>query len=345
MSCRGWIWGVLLLCAALFVGCGRGSSDEVADDETETSEEVAADEEEDTGSTTTARRRKKPAKKKGPHLGGIPLDAFADRPIVTVATPSAAPSPAPSAAPAPMPAATVEAAAAASGGWDALITAEDVQSEIKHIRQGMSTSLMSVSKYNGAYKGPIPQHMSVLAALAAIVAEQNMDISWKPDAIYIRDMAAEVQSKANGLGNEPFEATQKAWEELDAFLSGNKPVKLPESAPRLPFSEVTKRSAAMRRMEHAFNTLKQNFGSADDIKKDPEKATHEAAILATLTRIIGMEGYDLADDEEYKGYVQALEKSNAELLASIKSGDFTAFSDSLSRANRTCGECHTSFKP
>ena len=97
MCRRGWVLGVLLLLGgALVVGCGRGSSEATADEETEAPEEVAADE--DSGSTPTARRtRKKPAKKKGPHLGGIPLDAFADRPIVTVATRASA-SPAPTTA-------------------------------------------------------------------------------------------------------------------------------------------------------------------------------------------------------------------------------------------------------
>ena len=102
-------------------------------------------------------------------------------------------------------------------------------------------------------------------------ARKPMDVSWKPDAHYIRDMAADVQAKANGLGDEPYEATQKAWEELDAFLSGNKPAKLPESAPKIPFSEVTKRGPAMRRMEIAFDTLKATVGSADDLKKEQEK--------------------------------------------------------------------------
>lgn len=344
--------GILLLGMTLTTGCGRGPEPETASVDEAELDAAEVDDDEPAmaeGGSTPARKRgrHKPLKKKGPHIGGIPLDAFADRPVVTVATPMAPPpATAQPASETPMTAAPAEPPPAAGGGWEMLITADDIQAEVKSIRLQMKESLGSVSKYNGVYRTVIARSMSVLSGLAEIVAEQPLTLSWKPNAKYIRDMAGEVQAKASGLGNEPYAATQAAWEELDAFLDGNKPAKLPESPETLPLPTVVKRSSAMQRMEEAVNELKSSFGSAEAIKKDPEKAAHLAAVLATFSKIIGMDGYDSADDDEYKAFVQALMKSNAELQAAVKTADFTAFSDSLSRVNKTCNECHSAgFKP
>lgn len=228
-----------------------------------------------------------------------------------------------------------------------MITADDIQAEVKEIRLQMKDALTSVTKYNGQYKKTIPRCMSVLAGLAEIVAGQpSLSLSWKPNAKYIRDMAGGVQEKASGLGNEPYAATQAAWEELEAFLDGNKPSKLPESPETLPLPTVVKRGSAMQRMEEITGELKNAFGSADALKKEPEKAAHLSAVLTTFSKIIGMEGYDSSDDDEYKAFVQTLMKANGELQAAVKTADFTGFTDSLSRINKTCNECHTAgFKP
>ncbi len=269
-------------------------------------------------------------------LGGASTAAAAS------GTPEASVKPPEMSADKPKPDAPTEGGASKPGGWD-LVTADVVTVEVKQVKTRMADSLSNVNKYNGQYKKNIRMDASVLAAIATIVGTKNDGASWKGDAKYVRDLSANVIKEASGLEKKHYDATKTAWEDLDGLLSGNKPAKLPDSAPEVPFSETVNRGGAMLRMDKAYELLKQ-FSTADALKKNQEMALHEAAILAVLTKVVASPGYPDIEEEDYQKIATAMEQYSAEAMTAAKEQNFAAYGDALSRMGKSCTECHTNYK-
>lgn len=273
-------------------------------------------------------------------LDKSPLGAAAA--AVETGTPTTPARPAGMSADTPKPEAPAEGGTSKSGGWD-LVTANMVTGEVKQIKTRMAESLSNVNKYNGQYKKNIRMDASVLAAIATIVGTKNDGASWKGDAKYVRDLSSNVIKEASGLEKKHYDATKTAWEDLDGLLSGNKPAKLPDSAPEVPFSETVNRGGAMLRMDKAYELLKQ-FSTADALKKNQELALHEAAILAVMTKVVASPGYPDIEEEDYQKIATAMEQYSVEAMNAAKEQNFAAYGDALSRMGKSCTECHTNYK-
>ena len=368
-----------LACAGfLMTGCGGGDVATDEEEEEESEEEVAdageegegEDEEYEEEEVTPVKRKSKPEtpkekpkpKRKGPMIGDIPLDVW-DPSTVAVAgnrtptgggnnTPApAAPKEAPAKGGGDMPAekpAEKPAAAASSGGgddWKSVISNDTIVDETKKIKARLTDSLQNVGKYNGNYKDGISVDGAVMATLAGIViANPEVSVTWKGDAPHVRDVASEVSKKAKGLGQASFDPTKQEWDKLEALLSGNKPPGLSDAAPVIPFSEVAGRGPIMKRMEKAFQWMKSNIASEENMKKSAEQITNEASILAALAKVVATPGYNSADEDEYKGYVNEMIKANLDVLQAIKNEDFKAFTEANSRSQKACNDCHQDYR-
>ena len=344
-SCRLSALVVIILCGLLCCGCGK-KTQPVESTESESTDSSSGEGE----STATAKAAKPTAVKPDEVWFENPLKIAGEKtpvgggttPAIATATPATTATPVTTAA--PPPSGDTPAAASGGNGWESLITGDIIANEIKQIRIDMKDLLSTEGKYNGAYKKLIPMNMSVLGALATIGATHPDNLSWKPDAKFIRELATDVQSKANGLGKAPYETTIKAWEVEDAMLSGNKPPMLPEAAAALPFPEFVKRGPAMLRMDRANTFMLEKITSAEALKKEQEKLLHETAMLATVTRVIGSDGFTDAEAEEYQGYVKDMEAACKQMTEGAKAGDFAAVTDAKEKIKQACEKCHANFK-
>ena len=330
----------LLLLALQFAGCNSKSGPEV----NTSSSGTRAGSGERTGGQS---------KKADDDDNGIPLNVWYDDPYAesqkagTVGTKVAAntpdavtPAPGKVETPAPEPAA---AAAGGEAGWKDLISAEAIENEVKQIRLSMNAGLQGVSIYNGRYKD-IQVDASVLAALAGVAIAHPDAVKWKEKAKFIRDLASDLEGKASGLGAKPFEESQKTFEKIDQLLNGNDPADLGEAAPEVDFSEVAKRSGLMKRMDRAYAWMKSNISTEDAMKKEAEKIASEAALLATLAKVAGTNGYASADEEEYQTFVKKMVEANRDVVKAAHEGNFKAFGDANSRSQKACDECHVGYR-
>ena len=289
-------------------------------------------------------------------IGDIPLDVWLDNPIAeskktgpsvpaptaktteTVAVAKTAPMPTEGAKePAP--------AAAPAGGddWASIISAEDLQTEIKKIKIELTDSLSAIGKYNAHYK-EIAMEGAVLSALAGIAIVHPEKVSWKDQAPHVRDVAAEMAKKAKGLGQKPFDDTKKEFEKLEGLLSGNPPPGLAEAAPDVPFNEVASRRGIMQRLQINSDYLRANFQTEAKLEKGQEDAAHAASITAAITKVIGTEGYGSADEDEYKAFVKSMVESNLVMMKAAKDKDFAAFSDANGKVTKYCSDCHQAYQ-
>lgn len=290
-------------------------------------------------------------------VGDIPLDVWFDDPLAIARnnTPTGGAAPAIAAnaptatptAPPPKPAAgageMASAAGAGGGDWKSVISGEEINSEAKKIRLRLKDGLQSVGKYNGHYK-EMRIDGAVLAALAQIAGAHPDSISWKDDAKYVRDISSELSSSAKGLAQANYDPTKAAFEKLDSLLLGNKPPDLAEAASTVPFSEIASRSYLMGRIDRGYNWLKSNINNEETFKKEKDAIIQEASVLAALGKVIGSEGYDAYDEEDYQKLIQDFIKANLDVVNAAKNDSYPEFDSALGRSAKSCTECHMSYR-
>jgi hypothetical protein len=349
--------------AVAVAGCGKEPVQrDVAADSTE--EEATEGE---AAASTPAKARKSAAKKKGTaagkKIGGIPIDVWpevwlkdplavaAERAPATGAAPATSgdsdpaiaktgadgpPAEAPTAAPG---------AGTKSGGpdWTALINGELLADEAKAVKNSLTQNLQDVGRYNSKWKD-VKVDSSELAALAGVAIEHPEAPSWKGNAKYIRDAASQIAAESKANGEKFYSPAKKAYDRLEALLSGSKPPDVDEAADRVKFSEVANRYSLMKRLERARDWLKSEINSEAALKKESAKVSREAAVLSMLGKVIETPDYPDADDDEYRNFAQIVIKSGVEIQESVKNQDFKAFAGALDRCAKACNQCHEQFK-
>jgi hypothetical protein len=283
------IMTLALTATLLAAGCGKGSGKRVAASGEASGEESV---EAESGGEAPARERKgagrnkKPAR--GKNINGIPIDVWpevwlkdplavaAEKGAVGGAVPTAGGDSDPQVAKVDAvkpPAETVKpepgsgaAPAAGCADWTALISGEVLADESKTIRTSLTEKLANKGRYDSTYKD-LRVDAAVLACLAGLAGEHPEAPSWKKNAKYVRDMAAEVSNGSTANGEKFFIKVRSSYDKLDELLSGNKPPGLEEAVDNLRFSEAVKRNFLMLRMDRGFNAMKSNINTEALFKK------------------------------------------------------------------------------
>lgn len=227
--------------------------------------------------------------------------------------------------------------------WSSITSIDGLQTEIKLIRNRLSTALKSQGQYNGNYKD-IQVDGAVLAAIGVVAPQLPGELTWKKSAKHIRELGARLRGGAKSLGKEGFEKSQTHFEQVTAVLGGSLPAGLPDAANDLPYAEAADRGGLMIRMEKAYQWLYSNIKTEARFKSDSETITHELEILTLLSQIVADKSYESADEDEYKTYINKMISEGKAGLAAVKAEDFKRFGDALSAINTTCNQCHADYR-
>lgn len=295
------------------------------------------------------------------YLGNVPLDVFYDKPLEVASdmTPLAGGtvSGLPAATSLPMnppadetttstTASTTEPAVVAATGsedWGQLLPAEELLEEVNQIRNFLNSSLQSVGSYNNSMLS-IPGKAASLAALAQVAIDHPQDISWKEDAIYIRDLAKQMTESNLQRGKKDQSRLLLLFENIIDTLNRSRPAGLEEPPEEDSFADVAEMRLLMMRMEEAERRLKTEAGSESAFSSKKEMVQHEAVILASLTKIVTLEGYGYSDDGEFKGYAQQIIEACETIRDAADTGTYSAYDLALSRISTNCQECHSVYK-
>jgi cytochrome c556 len=261
------------------------------------------------------------------------------------ATETETPQPAPaSTTPAPekpTESATTETAAADS--WDALIPVAVLDEEIKNIRNFLQETVSSVGNYNSSMM-MIPPKVATLAALAEVAHLQGQSVSWKDDAIYIRDLAGKMNSSPLQRGAKDQKRLQELFESIADILNRSKPAGLEAPPETDSFAETAEMRSLMKRMEEAEKLMKTEVGSADALTAKKAFVQHEAAVLGVLAKIVTQPGYGYEDDAEFKGFASGIVAATQSLQDAAEGGDFSGFEAAMSGIATNCQNCHSKYK-
>ncbi len=231
----------------------------------------------------------------------------------------------------------------ATGDWATLASGAILDAETKRIRNFITQKMQTVGRYNGGYK-EIQYNAAALAAIANIIAKHPDKVTWKADALYVRDLGTKMSETAVGLSKKNYDMTKIPFENFVDILNRNKPDGLKEPDKEASFFDVAERAGVMKRMQAAFNWMKTDVTAEDKFKAEAEQVTHEATILGVLAKVIGDQSYDSADEPEYKAHVNGTVKATQDIVKAVKASDFTSFRSALDRIGNRCNQCHTDFK-
>ncbi|MCY2968361.1 MAG: hypothetical protein NT069_32810 [Planctomycetota bacterium] len=234
-------------------------------------------------------------------------------------------------------------AAASGANWTTLLSADSFVDETKAIRSSLNAKMQSVGQFNGAYRD-IQVDATVLAALAQIAPEYPDAPSWTKNAPAVRDVASEMSREANSVGDKYFTPTKGAFDKLETLMSGSVPPGVGESPAKMAFSSFASRLPLMTRFERARVFLKSNVNTADILKKESNRVIREAGILAALSEMILVGGYDSSDDELYQTLVTGVRDGALKVAAAARDQDFPAYTAALDTVYKSCTKCHSEFK-
>ncbi|MCH2210604.1 MAG: hypothetical protein MK110_04845 [Fuerstiella sp.] len=288
------------------------------------------------------------------YLGKIPYDVFFDHPLEVASDPRPTePADTPLSDGNPADDSATTAAVDATVGrspsespltkdWASVLPAENLQSEVKSIRNFLNQKLQSVGNYNSAVT-MIPAQAATLAVLAGMAIEHSGNLSWKQDAGYIRDLAAAMNNSPLKRGSGDQRRLRRHFENLADTLDRSRPSGLSEPDPERPLSDVAEMRLVMQRMEQAEQRLRTEV-SESSFAGHQDLVRHEAAILSGLVRAVTTESYGFADDSEFIEYAAQIADSGQAMREAVETEDFSSFQLSVSRLAGVCQACHRDYK-
>ncbi|MFG0333027.1 MAG: cytochrome c [Maioricimonas sp. JB049] len=350
---------VLTLFAALAGGCGGGGEEPVASDSAAApaaAEKASPGPQADSGTQATASASAKSGKTKW--INDIPYDVFYDRPLEVAADGTAvgpgrpaaspiSPQPEPAMSPADTPPEGTGSEAGDGGGagvdWIAVAPVETLAEEMTVLRNRLTANLNTVATYNRNID-QISIDATVLGAIAAVLTVHGGESRWDESAKFIRDLAYDVWINADGTGSKAFRATQEPFEAILTILSGGPPPPGRESDDVVPFGDIVDRGDMMRRIEISFNALKANINTDDRLREGADDAVRELTVLAMFGAMMQTEGYDSADEPNYRRYAENFVEGSKAARQAAQTQDFEGFSAALNKVQTSCGECHGEYR-
>ena len=288
-------------------------------------------------------------------IGRVPYDVFFDHPLSVAsngqplggmqsATTSSTPSPQRSAsAEISLPVTTLPLAAAPTdNGWSSVLPAAALESEVKAVRNFLNQKLRSVGSYNSSVT-MIPAKAATVALLAGIAVEHTGGLSWKEDALYIRDLAASMNGSVLQRGPKDQRRLLGLFENLADTLNRSRPSGLNEPDPETTLADVAAMKLVMVRMDEAEQRLRTEVNESS-FTSSKEIVQHEVSILSGLMQAMTTESYGYADDPEFRKMAQKITDSGREMRNAADRGNFKDFELSLSRIAGSCQACHREYK-
>ena len=99
-----------------------------------------------------------------------------------------------------------------------------------------------------------------------------------------------------------------------------------------------------RLQEAAEENLQRWTASAEEFEKHLEELPREAELVAAFASILTKEGMDDSDDDEYRGYAQAMQDAARSLVDAVKLKNQAQASKQVGQIRKACGECHSTYQ-
>ncbi|HEY5314685.1 MAG TPA: cytochrome c [Pirellulales bacterium] len=236
-------------------------------------------------------------------------------------------------------------AAGGSFTWSKLISADNLEAEVKAQVPLAAEAVKTNTNFKGNGREKAQTSFTVLATLFGVIAQYDGDVRWKKDAPGLEKAFSQAGFNCKTSSDAAYKEAQKRATELGELVRGGT-IDLPKGDASLPWHEMVNRPALMRRMEEARgggNVAKWLSGK-NEFKKNKDGLLREAQLLTMLSEVIKDKGFESGDDESYQKYAATLQKQCLAMLEAIKGDDQDKAQSAFAQVGKACDTCHGDFR-
>lgn len=228
--------------------------------------------------------------------------------------------------------------------WSSVVTGEILAAEAKRIRNSLTEKLLNVGRYSRAFR-EVQGETATLAAVAQVVSMHSGDVSWKKDALYVRDLATAMNATATkGTGKKILDEIKVSFEKFGDIMNRSKPADLKKPEEGVTLDTSADRGGLMKRMNAAHAWLKKDVTDEETFKAKKEQVKHEATVLALLSKVISDESYTSADEDDYRQFAKNMVDASKEMVAAVNVESFKSYRTAVDKIINNCNNCHTDYK-
>jgi hypothetical protein len=232
-----------------------------------------------------------------------------------------------------------------AAGWSKLIDAETIETEIKRLGQSLAKDVTSPSEFKGGTYKECRRHFSVLAALFAVAAEFDEEVRWRDAAPALRDVFARAGRNCKVGTDQTFQEASQRKQDLAELVGGSRPALDGAGAEEPDWPQVADRPPLMQRLNIAQEErLKKWLASESEFSQQSEEVRHEAQLVAAIADIVGREGFEFWDDDQYAAYTRELRDAASELAAAVELDNYEKARDAGNRVTKACADCHDGYR-
>jgi hypothetical protein len=228
--------------------------------------------------------------------------------------------------------------------WSQLIDAETIETEIKRLSQAIGKSVTTPTAFKGGAFEDCRRDFSELAVLFAVAADYDGNVRWKESAPGLRELFARAGRNCKVGTDQTYNESTQRKQDLAELVSGSRP-KLPKADAESDWSTIADRPPLMQRLNVAHqDRLTKWLANERQFKQNSDDVRHEAQIVATIADVIGREGFEYADDEEYAKPLHELRQAAIDISAAVELDNFEQAQKSINRAAKACADCHELYR-
>lgn len=233
----------------------------------------------------------------------------------------------------------------AGSGWAAIISPTTIEDEIKALKLQVDTEVTTPSDFAGKGYKLARRDFSMLAMLFAIAGEYDADVRWKKDAPAARDVFGRTASNSKVGTSQVFQEAKLRKDELTDLISGSSPYGGKESEAKAAWKDVCNRAPLMQHLEVIWEPkLKPMLADKGQFTAGADKILHDAEVIAAIGDVLGKEGMEDADSEEYVAFCVALRKGARDIVDGVKLKNFDQASAGSTVISKACTECHENYR-
>jgi hypothetical protein len=233
---------------------------------------------------------------------------------------------------------------AGSGVWSKIISAEDIQSELKLLSVAMNQQVTSPGKFKSGGNRDVRQTASMIAVMFGVIAEFDGDVKWKPVAAGARDSFAQCAQSSTTTSTAAYQQAKNRKEDLLQILNGGPftpPVKPGED---FEWASVVVISELMKRLESSYREkIKPWIADEQSYKKNFKELMHEAAVLAVISEVLKKESMENAENDDYIEFCDSLRAGALSILNSASVKDYSLANKGSGMISQSCDNCHSEY--
>jgi len=238
-----------------------------------------------------------------------------------------------------------EVQAGGSFAWSKLISAENLESEIKSLGSVASEAVKTPNNFKSKGREVAQGAFTELALLFGVISQFDGDVKWKKDALGLEKAYAQAGNNCKTSSDAAYKEAKKRTEDLGELLKGGS-IELPKAEGPGTWHELLNRPVLMKRLEEARGggKIAKYTSNKGEFKKGKDALMREVQVLAVISEVVKDPGFESANDENYQKYAQAFQGHCLALIDAVKSDDPDKAQAAFAQVSKACDTCHGDFR-